>query len=95
MQEAEKLHLGTKIRNTYIFKIKKMKANLVVQVLSNSVSDALTFLEHGLKLPNFSGASNTATFCKTFNNIFDLLNSVRRERLLESTDPKKRAYFTI
>lgn len=53
----------------------KMKVNLAAQTLSNSVADALTFLEDGLKDPRFVGASTTATFCKTFNYIFDVLNS--------------------
>jgi hypothetical protein len=41
-----------------------MKINMAAQVLSNSVGDALTFVEHNLKLSEFSQASATATFCK-------------------------------
>jgi len=52
-----------------------MKVNLAAQVLNNSVSDALTFVEDDLKLPEFSQALATATFCKYFNDLFDLMNS--------------------
>lgn len=38
------------------------------------VSCALNFLENDLKDSDFKNASATATFCKRFNDIFDLLN---------------------
>lgn len=63
-----------------------MKVNLAVQVLSTSVSDALTFLEYDFKSPHFAAASATATFCKTFNDIFDLLNS---RNLYNKTETKQ------
>lgn len=63
-----------------------MKVHLAVQVLSNSVRDALAFLEYDLKLSNFTGASGTMTFCKMFNDIFDLLNS---RNLYNKTETKR------
>jgi len=76
LQEFEQLHVANKIRQRHVnFSNEKMKVNLAAQVLSNSVSDALTFVEHDLKLSEFSQASATATFCKYFNDIFDLMNS--------------------
>jgi len=63
-----------------------MKVNLAAQVLNNSVRDALTFVEHDLKLPEFFQASATATFCKYFNDIFDLMNS---RNLYNKTETKR------
>lgn len=80
--EFEGLHPAVKIRRRHIhFHNEKMKVNLAAQVLSNSVGDALLHAEVDRKLIrtdsefNFKGASATAKFCKTFNDIFDLLNS--------------------
>lgn len=53
----------------------KMKVFLAAQTLSNSTSAARTLLETHLKDVNFAHASATATFCKQFNDMFDLLNS--------------------
>jgi len=87
LQEIEKLHVANKIRQRHVnFSNEKMKVNLAVQVLSNSVRDALTFVEHDLKLPEFFQASATATFCKYFNDIFDLMNS---RNLYNKTETKR------
>lgn len=75
IQEHEKLHCACKIRNRHVyFYNEKMKVFLAAQVLSNSVSAALRFLEFDLKNQDFVNAFPTATFCKNFNDIFDLLN---------------------
>lgn len=64
LQETEGLHCGTKIQRRYIdFKREKMKVNLAVQVFSRSTSDALSFLENDLELPNFQGTNGTSKFC--------------------------------
>jgi len=47
---------------------------LTTQVLSNSISAALRFLEFDLKNIDFANAFSIATFCKNFNDIFDILN---------------------
>lgn len=75
IQESEKLHCACKIRNRHVnFYKEKIKVFLAAQVLSNSVSAALRFLEFDLKNLNFVNASSTATFCKNCNDIFDILN---------------------
>jgi len=75
IQENEKLHCACKIRNRHVnFYNEKMKVFLAAQVLSNSVSAALRFLEFDLKNIDFANAFPTATFCKNFNDIFDILN---------------------
>ncbi|KYN08274.1 THAP domain-containing protein 9 [Cyphomyrmex costatus] len=87
LQNEEKLHPAVKVSNRHIyFKNEKMKVSLAEQVLSMSVYDALQFLEHDLKFPQFVGAEGTAIFCKIFNFIFDLLNS---KNLYAKTEMKK------
>lgn len=75
IQKSEKLHCACKIRNRHVnFYNEKMEVFLAAQILSNSVSAALRFLEFDIKNPDFANAFSTVTFCKNFNNIFDLLN---------------------
>lgn len=72
-------HCATKIRRRHIeFRKEKMKVKLAVQVLSTRVADALKFLEEDLKISEFQGADATTNFCRTMNDIFDLLNSRRK-----------------
>lgn len=52
-----------------------MRVFLAAQVLSNSVANALHFLEFNLQDPAFKNASGTAKFCKIFNDMFDMLNT--------------------
>lgn len=76
LQKEKGLHLGTKLREAHIdYKSNKMKVRLATQVFSNSCSDALTFCEQTLKLPQFVGCGATAHFLKLFNDLFDILNS--------------------
>lgn len=87
LQDFQRLHVANKIRRRHVnFSNKKMKVNLAAQVLSNSVCDALTFVEHDLKLSEFSQASATVTFCKYFNDILDLMNS---RNLCNKTETKR------
>lgn len=53
-----------------------MKVFLAAQLMSNGVASALNLLENDEKLKdkNFEHSSATATFCRNFNNMFDLLN---------------------
>lgn len=53
-----------------------MKVRLTIQLLSESVADALTFCEETLGLDNFRGCKATAYFIKMIINIFDILNSL-------------------
>lgn len=80
LQNAEELHLATQIRDKHVHFQNEKKVKLAVQVFSNSVSDALRFLEYDLKHPHFAAASATATFCKIFNDIFDLMIFLLKSR---------------
>lgn len=78
-QYEQEMHCACKIKNRHIyFHNEKMKVFLAAQVLSNSVSCALNYLEEDLKDPSFQGAAATAEFCKMFNYIFDTLNAKNR-----------------
>ena len=56
----------------------KMKVNLAAQVISSSVTDAVTCCDSGLRLPEFAGCEGTVRFLCLFDQIFDLLNSRNR-----------------
>lgn len=75
-QYDEGLHCACKIKNRHVnFYNEKMKVYLAAQVLSNSTSAALKFLEAIINHTDFTGSSATAEFCKIFNDIFDVLNT--------------------
>lgn len=87
LQNVEGLHAATKIRNRHInFFSEKQKVKLAAQTFSNSVADALVFLEEDLGLVAFKGASATAEFCRVANNLFDIFNTrVRYSKALYKT----------
>lgn len=73
-ENSEGLRVATKLTNRHInYFNEKMNVRLAAQVLSDSVCDALLYL-NGTD-PNFQGCLATAEFCKIFNNAFDILNS--------------------
>lgn len=53
---------------------RKMKVNLAVQTLSNSVADSMSYLK-SLGHSNFEESDATVEFIRYFNNIFDIFNS--------------------
>uniref|UniRef100_A0A2S2PM39 Transposable element P transposase n=1 Tax=Schizaphis graminum TaxID=13262 RepID=A0A2S2PM39_SCHGA len=68
------LRAATKLQtNISIITMRKMNVRLAAQLLSNSVCDALLYLNGSY--PNFEGYLATAEFCLIFNNAFDILNS--------------------
>lgn len=73
-QELEGLHLANKLSKRHInyAKENKMRVKLAVQVLSESVSSALSLLSD-IDL-EFKDAGATAQFCQIFNDAFDILN---------------------
>ena len=77
LQESEGLRLANKLRAAHIdWKQQKMKVNLAAQTLSSSVADALEYCEGKLhELPQFKGCGPTVKFIRTFDRLFDVLNS--------------------
>jgi hypothetical protein len=74
-QERRGLHFANKLKKTHIYFHKaKMKVCYAVQLLSDSVADALEFLM--LKgHEKFQGAGATIKFIRIFNNLFDRCNA--------------------
>ncbi|CAI6370213.1 unnamed protein product [Macrosiphum euphorbiae] len=73
-ENCEGLRAATKLTNRHLhYDNEKMNVRLAAQVLSNSVCDALLYLNGSD--PNFEGSLATAEFCLFFNNAFDILNS--------------------
>ena len=69
MQTQQGLRFANKLTAAHVdeWQRRKMKVKLAVQVLSNSVADALQFLldqEH----PSFVGAASTISFCRLMNS---------------------------
>lgn len=76
LQACEHLRLGNKLKLTHIeWRQQKMKVNLAAQVFSSSVTDALQYCSHVLKLPQVSGCNATVKSIHTFDRLFDILNS--------------------
>ncbi|KAL4126973.1 hypothetical protein QTP88_011171 [Uroleucon formosanum] len=75
LQEDEGCHLANKLKKQHVFYSRqKMKVKLATQLLSRSVSEALTFCRDKLELPAFKD-SGLIKFIKYFNDAFDILNS--------------------
>jgi len=73
-QRNQSLHLSTKSTNIHIhYHNEKMKVKLAVQVLSESVSSVLKYLNN--TDPDYKNGLATAEFCQYFNRAFDILNS--------------------
>lgn len=74
LQSEKGLHAGTKLRKKHInYNDNRMNVKLATQTLSESVSNALKFVNQ-LHINNFENCLPTAHFALIFNNIFDLLN---------------------
>ena len=76
LQQEEGLRLGNKLKQAHImWWQQKMKVNLAAQTLSSSVADAIDYCRDTLKLPQFKGSEATVKFIRTFDHLFDILNS--------------------
>ena len=94
VQQEEGLKFGNKISAKHIeFERNKMNVKLAAQVLSNSVADAIEFLQQAGD-PRFKNSEGTVKFIRTVDCLFDLLNSRNPHskgykkplRLLEKTE---------
>lgn len=75
VQKREGLRCGNKLRKRHLnWQAEKMNVRLAAQLLSCSVADSLIYCEKQ-KIQGFSSANDTAIFCKTINNCFDILNT--------------------
>ena len=76
LQTTEGLRLANKLKKAHIeCRQQKMKVNLAAQAISSSVADAIEYCSDKLKLPQFEGSAATINFIRTFDRLFDILNS--------------------
>jgi hypothetical protein len=76
LQHTEGLRLDNKLKMAHIkWKQQRMKVNLAAQAFSSSVADAIEYCANELKLPQFQGSEATVKFLRTFDRLFDILNS--------------------
>ena len=76
LQEKEGLRLGNKLKAAHVqWWQQKMKVNLAAQALSSSVADPIDFCRDVLKMKQFEGSEATVIFIRTFDHLFDVLNS--------------------
>lgn len=74
LESSQGLRLGTKLTKRHLFfGNEKMNVRLAAQLLSQSVADALSYLEK--TNTNFKNVSPTSEFISFINNAFDILNS--------------------
>lgn len=73
-EQEEGLRAATKLTSRHIFFHNEiMNVRLASQLLSDSVGDALLYMQ--TVDAKFEGCKATAEFCKIINNAFDILNS--------------------
>ena len=89
LQKTGQLKVANKLRLAHIeFEKKPMKVSLATQLLSQSVSDGLTFCLEVMP-EEFKGAEATIRFLKMFNNLFDVMNSKNPFDLIPFRRPLK------
>lgn len=77
-QNEKGLKLAKNLTDKHVhFENSKMKVILAVQTLSNGVASALDILSS--RNADFKDCGPTATFLRTFNNLFDVLNSMEAD----------------
>lgn len=75
LEKVEGLKSATKLTGRHInYHNEKMNVRLAAQVLSDSVSKALTYCKQ-IGYADFQGSLATAHFCSMINKAFDILNS--------------------
>ena len=76
LQTSSGLHLANRLRSQHIdFKSNKMDTSLAAQTLSKSVAKSIGYCDKVLENPSFTGSEATINFIRTFDDLFDLLNS--------------------
>ena len=76
IQSTQTFHLANRLTLDHInFENQIMKVFLAAQVISLSVANGIDHCRVSLKLPDFKDSEPTSKFLRTFNELFDLLNS--------------------
>lgn len=81
LQNNEKLTFANKLTPRHLeFRNQIMKVKLATQLLSMSVAKSLTLCEQILTPGRFTNTGATVKFIENFNNIFDVMNSRKRNK---------------
>jgi len=76
IQEDEGFRAGNKLKKAHIqWDSAKMKVNLAMQTLSDSVADAIEWCNTDLQLKQFQDSEATCEFIRVFNVLTDIFNS--------------------
>ncbi|CAH0558622.1 unnamed protein product [Brassicogethes aeneus] len=76
LQENEGLHIANKLKKAHLeWHRQKMKVHLAAQTLSNSIADAIDFLNKKMGIQEFKESEATTNFIRKVNCLFDILNS--------------------
>lgn len=76
LQDIAGVRLANKLTKQHVnFKNNKMKVRLAVQVLSDSVANAILHCDKTLNIKVFEQSEYTVVFLKVFDRLFDIFNS--------------------
>ena len=74
-QQKDVLNFANKLKSKHAqWQNQKMKVSVAAQILSHSVSSAITFSQN-LQVPKFKESKAISKFNLLMNNLFDILNS--------------------
>lgn len=76
LQLSENINLGNKLTKTHMeFENRKMNVRLEAQTLSISTATSIEYLDKIIKNEKFANSGATTKYFRTFNNLFDIMNS--------------------
>lgn len=76
LQISQNINLCNKLTKTHVdYENVKMRVRIAAETISNSTASAIEFLDTRAINPNFSDSAATVKFIRTFNNLFDAMNT--------------------
>lgn len=76
LQSSMGINLGNKLTKSHAeFRNNKMKVRIAAQTISKSSAASIEFLDLVMKHENFSNSTGTTQFLRTFDSLFDIMNS--------------------
>lgn len=76
IQISKQINFNNKLTKTHIeFENVKMNVRIACQTISNSTASAIEFLDTTMKRKEFANSAATVKFSRTFNDLFDIMNS--------------------
>lgn len=75
-QTLQNVNLGNKLTKSHIeYQANKMNVRLAAETLSNSTAASMEYLNTAMKEKQFLKSEATVKYIRTFNNLFDIMNS--------------------